>query len=264
MLAVLDKLIAKSPEALQIPHSSDSISALKDGFVAQHFSPLGHHSGLVTINLGASALMAYSIDRQNPLLPRFNTHFPILAYFPAFVPHLIIVTSRLGDTKVLKNGCGHRNRCGTVVTVVGYKCRNVTVTDADKSVPFFWGNDSEGHLVHADDAETVKKWPSRICQHASSPSPAGVASSSTFNFQQSLPSSPNLPDVSPDPLFLCQNLSPTFPPPSPPARFAAVSAGSLFGCGLVLGCFFTSSGGLRNFEHPLNELKPVPRVDSSG
>lgn len=30
------------------------------------------------------------------------------------------------------------------------------------------------------------------------------------------------------------------------------------------GCFFTTSGGLRSFEHPLNELKPVPRVDSSG
>ena len=30
------------------------------------------------------------------------------------------------------------------------------------------------------------------------------------------------------------------------------------------GCFFTSSGGLRSYEHPLNEVKPVPRVDNSG
>ncbi|CAN1129005.1 Stem-specific protein TSJT1 [Linum perenne] len=30
------------------------------------------------------------------------------------------------------------------------------------------------------------------------------------------------------------------------------------------GCFFTTSGGLRSFEHPLNEMKPIPRVDSSG
>ncbi|KAL0348904.1 UNVERIFIED_CONTAM: Transmembrane emp24 domain-containing protein p24beta3 [Sesamum angustifolium] len=30
------------------------------------------------------------------------------------------------------------------------------------------------------------------------------------------------------------------------------------------GCFFTSSGGLRSYEHPVNELKAVPRVDSSG
>ena len=33
---------------------------------------------------------------------------------------------------------------------------------------------------------------------------------------------------------------------------------------LFSGCFFTSSGGLRSFEHPHNVLKPVPRVDSSG
>lgn len=38
---------------------------------------------------------------------------------------------------------------------------------------------------------------------------------------------------------------------------------SLFLC-FLSGCFFTSSGGLRSFEHPLNELKAVPRVDSSG
>lgn len=30
------------------------------------------------------------------------------------------------------------------------------------------------------------------------------------------------------------------------------------------GCFYTSSGGLRSYEHPVNELKAVPRIDSSG
>ncbi|XP_068635323.1 stem-specific protein TSJT1-like [Aristolochia californica] len=30
------------------------------------------------------------------------------------------------------------------------------------------------------------------------------------------------------------------------------------------GCFFTSSGGLQSFEHPLSKVKPVPRVDSKG
>ncbi|XVF38296.1 hypothetical protein REPUB_Repub20aG0088500 [Reevesia pubescens] len=70
--------------------------------------------------------------------------------------------------------------------------------DADGSVHFFWGTDAEGHLVLADDAETVKKG----CGNSFAPFPKG--------------------------------------------------------------CFFTSSGGLRSFEHPLNELKPVPRVDSSG
>ncbi|KAI6683584.1 hypothetical protein NL676_029497 [Syzygium grande] len=33
---------------------------------------------------------------------------------------------------------------------------------------------------------------------------------------------------------------------------------------MLLGCFFTSSRGLRSYEHPPNEVKPVPRVDSSG
>ncbi|GMP56303.1 hypothetical protein CsSME_00020848 [Camellia sinensis var. sinensis] len=183
MLAVLDKSIAKSPEALQIPHSSDSISALKDGFVAQHFSSL--HSASVTINLGASALMAYSIDRQNPLLPRFNTHFPILAYFPAFFVFILYA----GSSKI------------TFIAV-----------DADESVPFFWGNDSEGHLVLADDAETVKK----VC---------GKYFVKWVKINQVLVLGP----------MRCS----------------------------LRGCFFTSSGGLRNFEHPLNELKPVPRVDSS-
>jgi hypothetical protein len=32
----------------------------------------------------------------------------------------------------------------------------------------------------------------------------------------------------------------------------------------ISGCFFTTSGGLSNFEHPLNKLKPVQRVDSPG
>ncbi|GMY18940.1 stem-specific protein TSJT1 [Fagus crenata] len=63
-------------------------------------------------------------------------------------------------------------------------------TDADGSVPFFWGNDSEGHLVLSDDAEIVKK-----------------------------------------------------------------------GCGKSFAPF---PKGLRSFEHLLNEVKPVPRVDSSG
>lgn len=30
------------------------------------------------------------------------------------------------------------------------------------------------------------------------------------------------------------------------------------------GFFFTTSGGLRSYEHPMHEVKPVPRVDSKG
>lgn len=30
------------------------------------------------------------------------------------------------------------------------------------------------------------------------------------------------------------------------------------------GCYFSSNMGLRSYEHPLQKLKPVPRVDSQG
>lgn len=33
---------------------------------------------------------------------------------------------------------------------------------------------------------------------------------------------------------------------------------------IITGCFFSTKGGLQSYEHPLNELKPVPRVDSKG
>lgn len=68
MLAVFDKSVAKSPEALQSPHTG-SASAMKDGFLAKHFGSV--HPGSVTVNLGSAGSIAYSLDRQNPLLPRY-------------------------------------------------------------------------------------------------------------------------------------------------------------------------------------------------
>ena len=35
-------------------------------------------------------------------------------------------------------------------------------------------------------------------------------------------------------------------------------------CFLCSGCFFTTSGGLQSFEHPLNEMKAMPIVDGQG
>ena len=78
MLAVFDKSVAKSPEGLQSPQSN-SVSAVKDGFLAQHFSSV--HPGSVTVNLGTSGLLAYSLHKQNPLLPRsliFFSFFDVL------------------------------------------------------------------------------------------------------------------------------------------------------------------------------------------
>lgn len=70
MLAVFDKSVAKSPEALQSPQSG-SVSTLKDGFLANHFGSL--HPGSVTVNLASSGLIAYSLQNKNPLLPRYST-----------------------------------------------------------------------------------------------------------------------------------------------------------------------------------------------
>lgn len=75
MLAVFDKSVAKSPEALQ-NESSDSVSALKDGFLVGHFSSV--KPGSVTINLGHAGVLAYSMDKQSPFLPRY---FFLFCYF---------------------------------------------------------------------------------------------------------------------------------------------------------------------------------------
>lgn len=75
MLAVFEKSVAKSPEALRSPQT-ESVTAFKDGSLAKHFASV--HSGSVTVNLGPAGVMAYSLDKQNPLLPRYhlltNTH----------------------------------------------------------------------------------------------------------------------------------------------------------------------------------------------
>lgn len=70
MRAVFDKNVAKSPEGLKSPNSSDSVSAIKDGLLVQHFSSVHHNS--INISFGSvSGSMAYSTDKQNPLLPRY-------------------------------------------------------------------------------------------------------------------------------------------------------------------------------------------------
>ncbi|KAF2284313.1 hypothetical protein GH714_020399 [Hevea brasiliensis] len=174
MLAIFDKTVAKCPEALQSPLSGSN-SALKDGFLAKHFGSV--HSGSVTVNLGSAGVIAYSLDKQNPLLPRtLRDRGP----YPA-------------DQVV-------RDIQGKYAFILYDSTSNATfiAADADGSVPFFWGADSEENLVLSDDVQILQQ----ACGKSFAPFPKG--------------------------------------------------------------CFCTTTGGLRSFEHPLNELKPVPRVDSSG
>ncbi|KAF8038013.1 hypothetical protein BT93_B0765 [Corymbia citriodora subsp. variegata] len=217
MLAVFDKSVAKSPEALQSPHAG-AVPALKDGALGQHFASI--HPGVVTVNLGSSGLLAYSLERQNPLLPRlFAVVDDIFCMFQGHIENVALLKQQYGLNKtaneviiVIEAYRTLRDRgpypADQVVRDISGKfafvlfdssCKTTFLaSDVDGSVPFFWGSDSEGNLVLSDDAEVVKKG----CGKSFAPFPKG--------------------------------------------------------------CFFTSSGGLRSYEHPLNEVKPVPRVDSSG
>lgn len=69
MLAVFNKSVAEAPEALRTPDTA-SVSALPQFFASLHASP-------VTVNFGPSGFISYSLDKQNPLLPRY----PVLCIF---------------------------------------------------------------------------------------------------------------------------------------------------------------------------------------
>ncbi|KAE8718365.1 DNA repair family protein [Hibiscus syriacus] len=180
MLAIFDKSVAKSPDALNAPANQQALSALKDGFFANHFATLypGHIENIAvlkqqyglnkTANEGIIVIEAYRTLRDRGPYPPDHVVRDIQGKF-AFM----IYDSSSKATFI--------------------------ASDADGSVPFFWGTDGEGHLVLADDVETVKKG----CGKSFAPFPKGR-------------------------------------------------------------CFFSSSRGLKSYEHPLNELKAMPRVDSSG
>jgi hypothetical protein len=101
--------------------------------------------------------------------------------------------------------------------------------DADGGVPFYWGVDSGDHLVVSDDAEMVTK----ACGKSFAPFPKGLYDQQSNHLRY----------------FSPQELG-SFPDPS-----------KLM---LPSGFFFSTSGGLQSYEHPLNEVRPVPRVDSKG
>ncbi|XP_065863232.1 stem-specific protein TSJT1 [Euphorbia lathyris] len=217
MLAVFDKSIAKCPEALQSPHSGPS-SALKDGFLANHFGSI--HPGSVTVNLASSGLLSYSLNKQNPLLPRlFAVVDDIFCLFQGHIQNVAVLKQQYGLNKTANEVIIVIEAFRTLRDRGPYPIDQVVrdfegkfsfvlydstakaafiAADVDGSVPFFWGSDSEGHLVVSDDDEILKQ----ACGKSFAPFPKG--------------------------------------------------------------CFFTTSGGLRSYEHPLNELKPIPRVDSSG
>ncbi|KAH6768501.1 aluminum induced protein with YGL and LRDR motifs [Perilla frutescens var. frutescens] len=218
MLAVFDKSVAKSPDALAQHPENESLPALKDGFLATYFSSV--HPGSVVINLASAGFMAYSSDRQNPVLPRlFAVMDDIFCLFEGHIQNVAHLKQQYGLNKtaneviiVIEAYRTLRDRgpypADQVVRDIQGKFAFVlfdsasnnafVASDADGNVPFFWGTDADGHLVLSTDGEVVKQG----CGKSFAPFPKG--------------------------------------------------------------CFYTSSGGLRSYEHPVNELKAVPRIDSSG
>ncbi|RDX68135.1 Stem-specific protein TSJT1, partial [Mucuna pruriens] len=216
MLAVFQEYVAKSPEALQIPHSN-SVSALEDGFLAQHFSSV--HPGSVIVNLGSSGLLAYSLDKQNPLLPRlFAVVDNIFCLFQGHLENVANLKQQYGLNKTANEGTiiieayrtlrdrGPYPAAQVVRDFQGkfafilYDCGSETafVAANDRGIPFVWGTDADGNLVFSDEKEIVTK----SCGKSSAPFPEGF--------------------------------------------------------------FFTTSGGLSSFEHPLNGVRSIPRYDENG
>uniref|UniRef100_A0A7C8YXX5 DUF3700 domain-containing protein n=1 Tax=Opuntia streptacantha TaxID=393608 RepID=A0A7C8YXX5_OPUST len=88
MLAVFDKSVAKCPEGLKNAES-EAINALKDDVLLHHFSSI--HSGAVSINLAGAGIMAFSSDKQNPLLPRY-----LLIAFPTLMELCFLFLLEIG------------------------------------------------------------------------------------------------------------------------------------------------------------------------
>lgn len=219
MLAIFDKSVAKSPEGLQSPQSNSvSVSSLKDGFLSQHFASL--HPSSATLNLSSSALLAYSLDKNNPLLSRlFAVVDDIFCLFQGHIENVANLKQQYGLSKTANEVTIIIEAYRTLRDRGPYPADQVVrdfqgkfafilfdsasktafvAADVDGSVPFFWGTDADRNLVLSDQKEIVSK----SCGKSYAPFPKG--------------------------------------------------------------CFFTTTGGLRSFEHPLNELKAIPRIDSSG
>ncbi|KAF2578267.1 hypothetical protein F2Q68_00003344 [Brassica cretica] len=190
MLAIFDKNVAKAPEALR-SQEGGSVCALKDGFLPNHFASI--YPGAVTTNLGSSGLIACSLHKQNPLLPRlFAVNDDMFCIFQGHIENIPFLKQQYGLTKtatevtvVIEAYRALRDRgpypADQVVrdfqgrfAFMLFDCTTKNVflaADADGSVPLFWGTDGEGHLVLSDELETVKKG----CGKSFAPFPKGNA-----------------------------------------------------------------------------------------
>ncbi|KAL2934512.1 Stem-specific protein TSJT1 [Bienertia sinuspersici] len=218
MLAVFNKEVAKCPEELKNKESLGSGCSLKQDDLIQHFSSF--HPNALSVKLGDSGFIAFSSDKQNPLLPRlFAVVDDIFCLFHGHIENIASLKQLYGLTKTANEVSiiieAYRSLRDRSSSPADHALRNIEgkfafviydsstkgtfiSVDDEGSVPLFWGTDSEDHLVLSDNAEVMLK-----------------ASGRSF------------------------------------APFPK-------------GCFFTSTGGLKSYEHPLRELKAVTWFDSAG
>lgn len=217
MLTVLKRSVAQGPEELTSPHVQ--ADQRKNGIdLVQSF--VSANSGTVYINLGDVGAMAYTHSGQPLLTPRsFGVVDDIFCIFEGILDNVAVLRQRYGLNKSANEVAiiieAYRTlrdrgpyRADEVVRDLSGKFAFVlydstsqalfTATDADGSVPFFWGTAADDYLVLSDEPNVLKEG----CGKSFAPFPRG--------------------------------------------------------------CYFSTSGGLQSFEHPLNKLMPLPRVDSDG
>lgn len=186
MLAVYKKEVGKCPEELK---NAEGCLSLKEDLLVQQFSSL--HSDAVSLNLGGFGFLAFSSDKQNPLLPRlFTVVDDIYCLFEGHIENIAALKQLYGLTKnanevsiIVEAYRSLRDR-GTSPT--DHALRNIEgkfafiiydastrttffSVDVDGSVPLFWGTTSEDHLVLCDDIEVMKKG----CGRSFAPFPKG-------------------------------------------------------------------------------------------
>ncbi|KAH9602748.1 hypothetical protein KSS87_023036 [Heliosperma pusillum] len=174
MLAVFKKEVAKCPKELK---NGENCLSLKEDLLLQHFSAV--HSDAVTLNLGGSGFMAFSSDKQNPLLPRlFAVVDDIFCLFQGHIENIAPLKQLYGLTKTATEESiiveAYRSLRDRGTSPTDHALRNIqgkfayiiydasvrttfVSVDADGSVPLYWGTTTDDHLVLSDEVETAKK-----------------------------------------------------------------------------------------------------------
>ncbi|GLJ49203.1 hypothetical protein SUGI_1038520 [Cryptomeria japonica] len=200
MLAVFKASVAEAPGELVSPHSQHQAETRKTGMdLINAF--ISSDSGTVCVNLGDAGAMAYTTKHQPLLIPRsFVAVDDIFCLFEGTLDNIAALRQQYGLNKsanevtiVIEAYKTLRDRgpypADQVVRDLSGKFAFVlfdsksktlfTATDADGSVPFFWGTAADGCLVLSDEVRSVKDG----CGKSFAPFPLGCFFSTSGGLQ---------------------------------------------------------------------------------